>query len=73
VLNNQTLGLVSGAIIGLQWELRGGALDNGAVSYIQSFDDFNFTITSVIPVPEPGSVLLLLLGAALLNAPRRRA
>jgi hypothetical protein len=73
VLNNQSLGLVSGAITGLQWDLRGGALDNGAVSYIQSFDDFNFAITSVIPVPEPGGVLLLILGAALLHAPRRRA
>ena len=73
VLNNQSLGLVSGAITGLQWDLRGGALDNGAVSYIQSFDDFNFAITSVIPVPEPGNVLLLILGAALLYAPRRRA
>jgi hypothetical protein len=73
VLNNQSLGLVSGAITGLQWDLRGGALDKGAVSYIQSFDDFNFALTSVIPVPEPGSVLLLILGAALLHASRRRA
>lgn len=73
VLNNQSLGLASGAITGLQWDLRGGALDNGAVSYIQSFDDFNFAITSVIPVPEPGCALLLILGAALLHAPRRRA
>lgn len=72
VLNNQSFGRVGGAITGLQWDLRGGTLDNGAVSYIQSFDDFNFAITSVTPVPEPGSILLLILGATLLHAPRRR-
>jgi len=73
VLSSQSLGVVSGAITGLQWDLRGGTLDNGAVSYIQSFDDFNFAITSVTPVPEPGCVLLLTLAAVLVHAPRRRA
>lgn len=72
VLSNQSLGLISGEITGLQWDLRGGTLDNGAVSYIQSFDDFSFAITSVTPVPEPGCVMLLILAAALLHAPRRR-
>ena len=69
VLSNQSLGLVSGAFTGLQWDLRGGTLDNGAVSYINSFDDFNF---AVAPVPEPGCVTLLILAAAMLHAPRRR-
>ena len=72
VLSNQSLGLISGALTGLQWDLRGGGLDNGAVGYIHSFDDFNFSVTTVTPVPEPGSVVLLILGAALLHAPRRR-
>lgn len=69
VLTNQALGVVSGAFTGLQWDLRGGLLDNGAVSYIHSFDDFNFNVT---PVPEPGCVMLLVFAAALLHAPRRR-
>ena len=69
VLSNQSLGVVSGAFTGLQWDLRGGTLNNGAVSYIHSFDDFNFTVT---PVPEPGCVTLLIMAAALLVGPRRR-
>ncbi|OYW74356.1 MAG: hypothetical protein B7Z37_18095 [Verrucomicrobia bacterium 12-59-8] len=72
VLNHQSLGLVSAALTGLQWDLRGGSLDNGAVSYIQSFDDFNFVVTAVTPVPEPGCAVLLILAATLLHAPRRR-
>lgn len=72
VLSSQTLGLSSGAITGLQWDLRGGTLDNGAVSYIHSFDDFSFAITAVTPVPEPGCLVLLLTAVALLHAPRRR-
>jgi hypothetical protein len=72
VLSNQSLGLTSGAITGLQWDLRGGALDNGGVSYIQSFDDFSFAITAVTLVPEPGCVVLLIMAAVLLHAPRRR-
>lgn len=72
VINSLSLGLSSGAITGLQWDLRGGTLDNGAISYIQSFDDFNFSVASVTPVPEPGGVVLVLLAAALLHAPRRR-
>lgn len=72
VLSNQSLGVISGAFTGLQWDLRGGSLDNGAVSYIHSFDDFNFAVTTLTPVPEPGGVLLLILAAALLHAPRRR-
>ncbi|WP_395751446.1 hypothetical protein [Prosthecobacter sp.] len=69
VLSQQALGVVSGALTGLQWDLRGGSLDNGAVSYIHSFDDFNFAVT---PVPEPGGVVLVVLGAVLLGMPRRR-
>ena len=69
VLSNQSLGVISGAFTGLQWDLRGGTLNNGAVSYINSFDDFNF---AVAPVPEPGCVTLLLLATALLQATRRR-
>ena len=73
VLSNQSLGVISGAFTGLQWDLRGGVLANGAVSYIHSFDDFNFTVTPApVPVPEPGAVVLLLLAAALLHAPRYR-
>ncbi|WP_395735369.1 hypothetical protein [Prosthecobacter sp.] len=69
VLTNQGLGVASGALTGLQWDLRGGSLDNGAVSYIHSFDDFNFAVT---PVPEPGCPVLLLVAAGLWCWPRRR-
>jgi hypothetical protein len=72
VLSHQALGVISGALTGLQWDVRGGSLDNGAVSYIHSFDDFNFSVSTVTPVPEPGSVLLLVLATAVLHAPRRR-
>lgn len=74
VLTGQSLGVISGALTGLQWDLRGGSLSNGAVSYIHSFDDFSFVVTPVpVPVPEPGCVMLLLLSVVLLQAPRRRA
>jgi len=72
VLTHQALGVVSGAFTGLQWDLRGGSLDNGAVSYIQSFDDFNFTVSNLTPVPEPGSAMLLMLAVTLLHVSRRR-
>lgn len=68
VLASQGLGIVSGALSALQWDLRGGTLDNGAISYINSFDDFAFSAT---PVPEPRGLVLLFI-AALLLAPRRR-
>jgi len=70
VLDSQGLGVVSGALSALQWDLRGGTLDNGAISYINSFDDFSFTAT---PVPEPAGMFLLLLVAAFRSAARRRA
>ena len=69
VLTDQSLGVVSGALTGLQFDLRGGALDNGAVSYIHYYDDFNFVVT---PVPEPRGVGLVLMAAVALLGPRRR-
>jgi hypothetical protein len=69
VLSSQSLGVVAGAFTGLQWDLRGGTLANGAISYINYFDDFNFT---VLPVPEPGGALLVLLAAVVLMGRRRR-
>ena len=53
-----------------EFDLRGGALDNGAVSYIHYYDDFNFVVT---PVPEPRGVGLLLMAAVALLGPRRRS
>jgi hypothetical protein len=69
VLANQFLGLDADALTGLQWDLRGGALNNGAASFKNYFDDFNFTLSPVV-VPEPGSLLLVGLAAVVL--PRRR-
>jgi hypothetical protein len=69
VLSNQNTGVASGAFTGLQWDLQGGTLPNGAISYINSFDDFNFNVASV---PEPAGSMTLLLAAFLILAPRRR-
>lgn len=71
VLSNQTLGLDAQALTGLQWDLRGGPLNNGAVSFKNYFDDFNFTLSPVL-VPEPSSLLMVGLAVALFSAPRRR-
>ncbi|WP_395744869.1 hypothetical protein [Prosthecobacter sp.] len=72
VLSHQALGVVSGALTGLQWDLRGGSLDNGAVSYIHSFDDFSFNVSNLTPVPEPGSAVLLVMAVALMHVSRHR-
>lgn len=71
VLNEAVMGLDAEALESLKWDVRGGALDNDAVSYVHFFDDFNFAVTPGTVVPEPGSMLLL--GVALgLGACRRR-
>lgn len=70
VLSNQVLGLDADSLTGLQWDLRGGTLDNGAVSFKNYFDDFTFTLSPVL-VPEPGSALLLAF-SWLLTMQRRR-
>jgi hypothetical protein len=49
----RALGLDAGALTGLQWDLRGGPLNNGAASFKNYFDDFSFTLSPVL-VPEPG-------------------
>ncbi len=72
ILDGQSLGLDAGALTGLQFDLRGGTLDNGAVSYIHYFDDFNFSAVSATPVPEPGGVVLVLLAAVGVVWRRRR-
>ncbi len=71
VLSNQNLGLDSDALTSLQWDLRGGALNNGAASFKNYFDDFSFTVNPV-PVPEPSSLLLACLATATLLLPRKR-
>lgn len=59
ILTGQSLGVDANALTDLRWDLRGGTLDNGAVSYKNYFDDFSF---NVAPVPEPGSALCVVLG-----------
>ncbi len=73
VLNERALGLDADALQSLQWDVRGGDLDNGAVSYLHFFDDFAFAITPGVPVPEPGSwVLIGVAGGACAMRRRRR-
>lgn len=69
VLSDQSIGLDAGAFKDLRWDMRGGALDNGAVSYNHYFDDFSFTLS---PVPEPGSLLLVIAASFRLLSGRRR-
>lgn len=64
VLSNKALGLDAGSLTGLQWDLRGGPLNNGAASFKNYFDDFSFTLSPVV-VPEPGSALLLIISLML--------
>lgn len=71
VLANQSLGLDSDALTGLQWDLRGGPLNNGAASFKNYFDDFSFT-ASPVPVPEPGCLVLTSLAIVVLLLPRKR-
>ena len=68
ILTGQRLGVNADALTDLRWDLRGGTLDNGAVSYKNYFDDFSF---SVAPVPEPGSALGVVLGSLMLIRRRR--
>lgn len=68
LVSGQNLVVDADSLTTLQWDLRGGFLDNGAVAYKNYFDDFNFTVT---PVPEPSGALLIL-SAALTQFVRRR-
>ncbi|MBK8040090.1 MAG: PEP-CTERM sorting domain-containing protein [Verrucomicrobiaceae bacterium] len=68
ILTGQGLGVDADALTDLQWDLRGGTLNNGAVSYKNYFDDFSF---NVAPVPEPSSIILLVLGMGMLVRRRR--
>ena len=72
VLNQGAMTTDADALTTLRWDLRGGSLDNGAVSYVHFFDDFAFTVSPGTPVPEPGSALLLGLGLLLWGGRRRR-
>lgn len=71
VLANQSLGLDATALTNLQWDLRGGPLNNGAASFKNYFDDFSFNASPVV-VPEPGSLLLASLAISTLLLPRKR-
>lgn len=69
ILDGQYVGLDAGALTSLRWDLRGGTLENGAVSYKNYFDDFTF---DVAPVPEPGGLLAVAVAALFLNCRRQR-
>jgi hypothetical protein len=71
VLSNQSLGLDAGALTSLQWDLRGGPLNNGAASFKNYFDDFSFTVSPVL-VPEPSSVVQAGIAFLMLMLQRKR-
>lgn len=73
VLNDAAMGLDAAALQTLKWDVRGGALDNGAVSYVHFFDDFAFAVSPGSPVPEPGAAVLVGLALAVSGLRRRRA
>ena len=70
ILSSAALGLDAAALTELRWDLQGGTLNNGALSFKNFFDDFNF---SVAPVPEPGSAMSVLCGLLFLFQRSRRA
>jgi len=70
ILASQALGIDSAALTDLRWDLRGGALNNGAVSFKNYFDDFSF---NAAPVPEPGSALSVGLSTLILLRRRRKS
>ncbi|MGV3662893.1 MAG: PEP-CTERM sorting domain-containing protein [Prosthecobacter sp.] len=72
VLNQAAMGVDADSLHALKWDVRGGALDNGAVSYVHFFDDFSFAVSPGSPVPEPGSMLLLGVALGLGTWSRRR-
>jgi len=72
VLNQVAIGVDAAALRALQWNVRGGSLDNDAVSYVHFFDDFSFTVAPGSPVPEPGGFLLLGVALGLGTCRRRR-
>jgi len=69
ILSSAALCLDAAALTELRWDVQGGALNNGALSFKNFFDDFNF---SVAPVPEPGSALCVLCGLLFLFRRSRR-
>jgi hypothetical protein len=71
ILNGQSIGLDADALTDLRWDLRGGTLNNGALSYKNYFDDFSFT-TAPFVVPEPGSAFGVVLGLLMLGRHRNR-
>ncbi len=70
IVASRSLGIDSAALTDLRWDLRGGALNNSAVSFKNYFDDFSF---NVAPVPEPGSALSVGLSTLLLLRRRRKS
>ena len=72
VLDQAAMSTDADSLAALQWNLRGGSLDNGAVSYVHFFDDFSFTVSPGTPVPEPGTLVLVALALAVPACHRRR-
>ena len=63
---DELIGLDALNVTDIQWDAV------GTVGFKNFFDDFNFSVTPVTPVPEPGGAVLVVL-AGLFGMRRRRA
>lgn len=66
VITNELIGLDALNVTDIQWDAV------GTVGFKNFFDDFNFSVTPVTPVPEPGGAVLVVL-AGLWGMKRRRS
>lgn len=68
ILSNAALGIQPGTLRTLSYQLQGGYLNDASLNEAHYFDGFSFTS---VPVPEPGSTLLVALSTLGLFRRRR--
>lgn len=67
VLTDEALGFNADSVTGIEWSAK------DVEGFENYFDDFSFSLSaSLAPVPEPGTLLLVVLGALVMMRRRRR-